>query len=238
MQVPLDEPISTNSELFDYMRGVSAVPFNTIVSRIFHVVQSSGSGKTKHGFELIKQCKQGIYFVSRKEKSSGYPAQPFWINKFLLFMATATNNNQCEYYWLKLINVNVALIHLNVSNAKVSFESISNFLDSSEIELNRFLFVEDPASDPITIDSKSRQLNLTIESSEFYTDPSTSFCPIIMDETEGGREIEGSCVEQSEIVGISYIFKCSKSVFSESINIKMGFLIIMDAYSIEYRRYT
>lgn len=69
----LDGCISATAELFDYVQGISKVPSNKIVSRGFHVVQSSGSGKTKHGLELIIDRHQGLYFVRRDESSTGYP---------------------------------------------------------------------------------------------------------------------------------------------------------------------
>ena len=97
--------VSNLTELRAAVEYISKKDMDDIIVRSIHLVQSSGYGKTKHGIELIQDCGQGLYFVIRDYRSSGFPGQPAWVTSLLKVMREADNNSDCEFYWLLMIKM-------------------------------------------------------------------------------------------------------------------------------------
>ena len=235
IETKLDGYISVTDELFDYAQGISKVPSNKIVSRSFHVVQSSGSGKTKHGLELIIQCNQGLYFVRRNESSTGYPVQPIWVSDFIRLMNLSPNNYQCEFYWLELIYS--ALLNLNSTCIQESISplNILNFMELSSSKLGKIFQKNDFSNtkslnlDEITqrIIELAKNLNLGVESGEFSTDAASNIFPIIIDEASAllkcpndnciylFRTLRRALSRLRSIRGLVTIFMGTKSAMAE-----------------------
>ena len=95
--------VSNLSELKEAVKCISEQNNDKIFVRSMHLVQSSGHGKTKHGIELIKDCGQGLYFVSRESKSSGFPGQPQWVTNLMAMINDSDSPINCELYWLQMI---------------------------------------------------------------------------------------------------------------------------------------
>ena len=62
----------------EYVLEASRIDPYSIIARLFHLAQSSGTGKTMLCLYLIEQLKNGIYFVYRKAGSTGFPPANDW----------------------------------------------------------------------------------------------------------------------------------------------------------------
>ena len=101
----LDGIVSNLAELNDAIKFLADMETGKIAVRYMHLVQSSGYGKTKHGIEAIQSYKQGLYFVKRQSRSTGFPPQPGWITILFIRMVTAKSNEECEFFWLSMIKL-------------------------------------------------------------------------------------------------------------------------------------
>ncbi len=70
----------------EFVIAVADMDPDLILARLFHLAQSSGTGKTMLCLHLIKKLKKGIYNVFRPDGSIGYPPSTDWtlvlINQF------------------------------------------------------------------------------------------------------------------------------------------------------------
>lgn len=92
-----------------FVKGLAAIPHMQIYARFFHLIQSSGCGKTRLCFEYLKYQKMGIYCVYRSflpgRADTGYPKTTEWlqqlISKFRNSDSDANSVNIClEFiYW-------------------------------------------------------------------------------------------------------------------------------------------
>ena len=97
--------VSNLTELRAAVEYISEKNMDSIIVRSMHLVQSSGYGKTKHGIELIRDCGQGLYFVIRDPRSSGFPGQPTWVASLMKVMRDSINHDDCEFYWLLMVKM-------------------------------------------------------------------------------------------------------------------------------------
>ena len=81
----------------NYVLAAASQPEDKILARLFHLAQSSGSGKTKLCLHLLKELNCGIYSVFRDNDSSGFPDSISWTDDLIkLFKNTRSDQDAVE----------------------------------------------------------------------------------------------------------------------------------------------
>jgi len=86
-----------------FVHAVSKLPHLRLRARLFHLIQSSGMGKTRLCFELLKELKSGIYCVYRSNGSTGYPSTRSWLEELIEAFKLSRSNEHSVYLCLQFI---------------------------------------------------------------------------------------------------------------------------------------
>lgn len=92
-----------------FIRGLACVSASFIAGRLVHLSQSSGYGKTRLCFELLKYEKRGIYCVYRPKGSTGFPESTGWMDD--LIQAFETSKSDEEAIYICALFVKEAILH-------------------------------------------------------------------------------------------------------------------------------
>ena len=86
-----------------FVEGLSLIPQLYLYARIAHLSQSSGYGKTRLCFELLKYYDRGIYCVFRRGIDSGFPVTSSWMQNLLNFFDNCKSDSESEQLCLNFI---------------------------------------------------------------------------------------------------------------------------------------
>ncbi len=94
-----------------FVKVLSKIGDKNLRSRLFHLIQSSGSGMTRLCFELLKSEGKGIYCVYRQPGSTGYPPTTPWLQQLIERFKTCSSNEEAVRVCLHFIESAVICFH-------------------------------------------------------------------------------------------------------------------------------
>ncbi len=108
-----------------YVRKAANFNFKSIFARLFHLPQSSGSGKTMLCLYLIDQLKRGIYCVYRSyPDNTSFPRTNGWTEHLFNVFKESTSDDQAVQLCLAFIHASVKTAAMHTKNDTVSPRSL------------------------------------------------------------------------------------------------------------------
>ena len=120
MAAPFQHPDRILSPFVEFVKKVATLQNARLLARMFHLAQSTGTGKTMLCLHLIQACKRGIYCVYRLTGSTGYPPTTDWLHSFIKLY----ESSDCDE--VEAVNLCLAFIH-------AAIEAFSSYADPAAI---------------------------------------------------------------------------------------------------------
>lgn len=88
-----------------FIKAISKINKQSSRARLFHLIQSSGSGKTRLCFEFLKVKGRGLYCVYRQPGSTGYPPTTPWFRTLIQRFIICTSKDESVHVCLQFIEL-------------------------------------------------------------------------------------------------------------------------------------
>ncbi len=117
-----------------FVKKVARIDKNSIFARLFHLAQSSGTGKTMLCLHLIQSFKRGIYFVYRPSGSTGYPPTTSWAESLIKFDKETASDLDGQALCLAFIKAAIQCF----SRYRVDSKIVEFYATLEKLSSNRF----------------------------------------------------------------------------------------------------
>ena len=161
----------------EFLNACANCPPNSIIVRLLHLAQSTGTGKTMLCLYLLETLNNGIYCVYRSNSSSGFPPTNDWTHHLITLFKETTNDSEAVRLCLAFIYAAVNTVRSFCRSPEENLRELFVLLDPSfstqfikVFELARLRFK--------TISAAANEIKML--GAEFIGD----FFPIIIDECD------------------------------------------------------
>ncbi len=124
----LNQPFLHADRIFrpfhEFVQKVASADEKLLLARLFHIAQSSGTGKTRVCLELISKLNRGIYCVFRQPNSTGFPRTTEWLGRLINLFKECTSEDSA-------VNLCIAFIYAAIETFGSYSTPVSDFYTSS-----------------------------------------------------------------------------------------------------------
>ncbi len=129
-----------------FLLGLAKIPGMNIYARMVHLIQSSGFGKTRICFEVLKFNGSGIYCVYRPANyDTGYPKTTPWLKQLVhQFLKSESDEDSVEIclsfiYWAMQTFSTLEDGHFKYFAGDLNWAELSNFVDTDNTTVQNII---------------------------------------------------------------------------------------------------